>query len=213
MGDGRCWSLRTRARRIALRHRLGVLLERYGILTRELVELDPWAPAWADLAPLLARAHCAVSCVGATSSKGFPAFSTPATRPPKDCPGWRAHCLPGAEDILLAAADPGQPLRQWPSPGHPPARRRHRPAEPRSGNSIVMKNGRPVLVIERRTASSSAWPPPRSPRCTPPWPAWSSLPAPGGKFSRSKPTTASPPCKARLHPALPSWASFAIIRA
>ena len=36
---------------------LGVLLERYGILTRELVELDPWAPAWADLAPLLARAE------------------------------------------------------------------------------------------------------------------------------------------------------------
>ena len=34
---------------------LGVLLERYGILTRELVELDPWAPAWADLAPLLLK--------------------------------------------------------------------------------------------------------------------------------------------------------------
>lgn len=36
---------------------IDVLLGRYGILTRELVELDAWAPTWADLAPLLARAE------------------------------------------------------------------------------------------------------------------------------------------------------------
>ncbi len=34
-----------------------VLLGRYGVLTRETVSLDPWAPAWRDLAPLLARAE------------------------------------------------------------------------------------------------------------------------------------------------------------
>jgi ATP-dependent helicase Lhr and Lhr-like helicase len=34
-----------------------VLLGRYGVLTRETVALDPWAPAWRDLAPLLARSE------------------------------------------------------------------------------------------------------------------------------------------------------------
>ncbi len=33
------------------------LLDRYGVLSRETVELDPWAPAWKDLAPWLARAE------------------------------------------------------------------------------------------------------------------------------------------------------------
>ena len=34
-----------------------VLLERYGVLTREVVALEPSAPAWAELAPLLSRAE------------------------------------------------------------------------------------------------------------------------------------------------------------
>ncbi|HMB05055.1 MAG TPA: DEAD/DEAH box helicase, partial [Isosphaeraceae bacterium] len=33
------------------------LLERYGVLTRETAALDPWAPAWRDLVPWLARAE------------------------------------------------------------------------------------------------------------------------------------------------------------
>jgi ATP-dependent Lhr-like helicase len=35
----------------------GVLFERYGVLTREVVDLEPRAPSWSDLAPLLARAE------------------------------------------------------------------------------------------------------------------------------------------------------------
>jgi ATP-dependent Lhr-like helicase len=35
----------------------GVLSERYGVLTREVVALEPSAPSWGDLAPLLARAE------------------------------------------------------------------------------------------------------------------------------------------------------------
>ena len=33
------------------------LLDRYGVLTRETVALDPWAPPWRDLVPWLARAE------------------------------------------------------------------------------------------------------------------------------------------------------------
>ena len=40
------------ARRLAWIDRL---FDRYGVLAREVVALDPWAPPWADLLPLLAR--------------------------------------------------------------------------------------------------------------------------------------------------------------
>ena len=33
------------------------LLDRYGVLTRETLALDPWAPPWRDLAACLARAE------------------------------------------------------------------------------------------------------------------------------------------------------------
>jgi len=35
----------------------GVLLDRYGVLTREVIALEPSAPSWGELAPLLARAE------------------------------------------------------------------------------------------------------------------------------------------------------------
>ena len=35
----------------------GCLLERYGVLTREMAALDPSAPSWGELAPILARAE------------------------------------------------------------------------------------------------------------------------------------------------------------
>ena len=34
-----------------------VLVERYGVLTREVVALEPSAPSWGELAPLLSRAE------------------------------------------------------------------------------------------------------------------------------------------------------------
>ena len=34
-----------------------VLIERYGVLSREVVALEPWAPSWAELAPLLSRSE------------------------------------------------------------------------------------------------------------------------------------------------------------
>src|SRR5262249_49618660 len=33
------------------------LIERFGVLARETVALDPWAPPWRDMAPWLARAE------------------------------------------------------------------------------------------------------------------------------------------------------------
>ena len=85
---------------------LGVLLERYGILTRELVELDLWAPAWADLAPLLARAELRGELRRGYFVEGFSGVQYASDEAAEGLSRLAGSLPPGAEDILLAAADP-----------------------------------------------------------------------------------------------------------
>ena len=85
---------------------LGVLLERYGILTRELAELDPWAPAWADLAPLLARAELRGELRRGYFVEGFSGVQYASDEAAEGLSRLAGSPAPAAEDILLAAADP-----------------------------------------------------------------------------------------------------------
>ncbi len=57
--EGRWWRLpgQEPSAEAALDGWVEVLLARYGVLTREVVALEPSAPSWAELAPLLARAE------------------------------------------------------------------------------------------------------------------------------------------------------------
>ena len=191
---------------------IGVLLERYGILTRELVELDPWAPAWADLAPLLARAELRGELRRGYFVEGFSGVQYAGDEAAQELSRLAGLPDPAAEDVLLAAADPanlygsGAPLDIPLLDGGKGRLSRV------SGNFLVMKNGRPVLVIEaygkRLTGLASA----SQPEVHAALRACSSLPGPGGRSSRSKPTTASPPCKARLLLSSQNWDSFVIIR-
>ena len=127
---------------------LGVLLQRYGILTRELVELDPWAPAWADLAPLLARAELRGELRRGYFVEGLSGVQYASDEAAEGLSRLAGSLPPAAEDILLAAADPanlygsGAPL-DIPLLDGGTARlsRLH-------GNYLVMRGGRPVLVIE-----------------------------------------------------------------
>ena len=127
---------------------LGVLLERYGILTRELVELDPWAPAWADLAPLLARAELRGELRRGYFVEGFSGVQYASDEAAEGLSRLAGSLPPAAEDILLAAADPanlygsGAPL-DIPLLDGGTARLSRLP-----GNYLVMRGGRPVLVIE-----------------------------------------------------------------
>jgi ATP-dependent helicase Lhr and Lhr-like helicase len=129
---------------------LGVLLERYGILTRELVELDPWAPAWADLAGLLARAELRGELRRGYFVEGFSGVQYARDEAAEGLSRLAGSLAPADEDILLAAADPanlygsGAPLDIPLLDGG--TGRLSRVA----GNYIVMKNGRPVLVMEAR---------------------------------------------------------------
>ena len=127
---------------------IDVLLERYGILTRELVELETWAPAWADLAPLLARAELRGELRRGFFVEGFSGVQYATDEAADGLSRLAGSSIPAVEDILLAAADPanlygsGAPLDIPLLDGG--TGRLSRVA----GNFLVMKNGRPLLVIE-----------------------------------------------------------------
>jgi ATP-dependent Lhr-like helicase len=127
---------------------LGVLLDRYGILTRELVELDPWAPAWSDLAPLLARSELRGELRRGYFVEGFSGVQYASDQAALALARLAGTVSPAAGDVLLAAADPanlygsGAPL-DIPLLDGGTARLSRLP-----GNYVVMRGGRPVLVIE-----------------------------------------------------------------
>jgi ATP-dependent Lhr-like helicase len=151
-----------------------VLMERYGVLTREVVALEPWAPSWAQLTPLLARAEwrgeirrgyfveglsglqyaseqAASELARAASTGGISAFSQhgieatgfsdprgigPSVSEPSPCLA------------LVCAVDPaniygsGAPLDVELLEGGVARLPRN------SGNFLVVRDGRPVLIIE-----------------------------------------------------------------
>src|SRR5271157_4233202 len=127
---------------------VGVLLDRYGILTREMVELDPWAPSWSDLAPLLARSELRGELRRGYFVEGFSGVQYASDEAALALARLAGTVAPGAGDVLLAAADPanlygsGAPL-DIPLLDGGTARLSRLP-----GNYLVMRGGRPVLVIE-----------------------------------------------------------------
>ncbi len=126
----------------------GVLLERYGILSREIVELDPWAPSWSDLAPLLARSELRGELRRGYFVEGFSGVQYASGEAAEGLSRLAGSVHPAVEDILLAAADPanlygsGAPL-DIPLLDGGTARLSRLP-----GNYLVVRGGRPVLVIE-----------------------------------------------------------------
>jgi ATP-dependent Lhr-like helicase len=127
---------------------ISALLDRYGILTRDLVAIDPWAPPWAEIYPLLARAELrgelrrgyfveGLSGVQYADEQAAEALARLAATPVRD-----------DQDVLLAAGDPanlygsGAPL-DIPLLDGGNARLSRIP-----GNYLVLRSGRPVLVIE-----------------------------------------------------------------
>ena len=127
---------------------LRVLLDRYGILTRELVELDPWAPAWAELAPWLARSELRGELRRGYFVEGFSGVQYASEEAAAELARLAGSSSPDTADVLLAAADPanlygsGAPL-DIPLLDGGKARLSRIP-----GNYLVLRDGRPVLVIE-----------------------------------------------------------------
>ncbi len=126
---------------------IGVLLERYGVLTREVVALEPLAPSWGELAPYLSRSEWrgelrrgyfveGLSGVQYATSDAAIELARLAAQPDAETP------------VLLCTTDPanlygaGAPLDVELLEGGVA----RLPRSP--GNFLVLRTGRPVLIIE-----------------------------------------------------------------
>ena len=138
------------------------LFDRYGVLTREVVALDPWAPPWAELAPLLARLE-----LRGEIRRGYFVEGLSGVQYATDEAAGRLAALASDpnldhDEVFVSAADPanlygaGGPL-DIPLLEGGTARLSRAP-----GNHLVVRGGRPVLILESNgkrltgLASSSA---------------------------------------------------------
>ena len=138
------------------------LFDRYGVLTREVVGLDPWAPPWCELVPLLARLE-----LRGEIRRGYFVEGLSGVQYATDEAAGRLASLASApnldhDEVFVSAADPanlygaGGPL-DIPLLEGGTARLSRAP-----GNHLVLRGGRPVLILESNgkrltgLASSSA---------------------------------------------------------
>jgi ATP-dependent Lhr-like helicase len=148
--EGR-WSLLEQASADDEGHRqswIGALLERYGVLTRELVELESWAPPWAEIAPLLARSELRGELRRGYFVEGLSGVQYAEDEAVQELARLAGSSAPPELDVVLSAADPanlygsGAPLDIPLLEGGTARLSRI------TGNYLVLRNGRPVLVIE-----------------------------------------------------------------
>jgi ATP-dependent helicase Lhr and Lhr-like helicase len=139
---------------------MSVLLGRYGVLTREVVASEASAPSWADLAPLLGRAEWRGEIRRGYFVEGLSGVQYAMEEAALELGRLGAASPASPPLVLLSTVDPaniygaGAPLDIELLEGG--IARLPRAA----GNSLVLKAGRPILIIEafgkRLTGLSSA---------------------------------------------------------
>lgn len=124
------------------------LLDRYGVVTRELVELDAWAPSWVELSPWLARSELRGELRRGYFVEGFSGVQYATDEAAAGLAALEGSSSADVENVMLSAADPanlygsGAPL-DIPLLDGGKARLGRIP-----GNVLVLRSGRPVLIIE-----------------------------------------------------------------
>jgi ATP-dependent Lhr-like helicase len=125
-----------------------VLLGRYGVLTRETLALDPWAPPWRDLATCLSRAELRGEIRRGYFVEGLSGVQYATTEAADALAERAADTSRTTELVLISTLDPanlygtGAPLDIDLLEGGT-ARLTRSPA-----NFLVLCGGRPVLIIE-----------------------------------------------------------------
>jgi ATP-dependent Lhr-like helicase len=126
----------------------GLLLERYGVLTRETVELDPWAPPWRDLAPWLARAELRGDLRRGYFVEGLSGVQYASDEAAEALARSTDTGRGRADPILISTLDPanvygsGAPFDIALLEGGTARLTRS------SSNALVLFGGRPVLIVE-----------------------------------------------------------------
>jgi ATP-dependent Lhr-like helicase len=125
-----------------------VLIERYGVLTREVVALEPFAPAWAEIAPLLSRSELRGELRRGYFVEGLSGVQYASQEAADDLARLGAAPQENAPLVVVCATDPanlygaGAPLDVELLEGGV-ARLPRLP-----GHFLVLRAGRPVLIIE-----------------------------------------------------------------
>jgi ATP-dependent Lhr-like helicase len=124
------------------------LLDRYGVLSRETVELDPWAPPWRDLAPWLARAEMKGELRRGYFVEGLSGVQYAEPETVQLLADAASNLSRSVEPVLIASTDPanlygsGAPLDVPLLEGGTARLSRN------SSNFLVLIFGRPILIIE-----------------------------------------------------------------
>jgi ATP-dependent Lhr-like helicase len=125
-----------------------LLLERYGVVTREMVALDPSAPAWTELAPIFARAEWRGEIRRGYFVEGLSGVQYATEGAASELARLAAQPEASAPVILVSTVDPanlygaGAPLDVELLDGGV-ARLMRTP-----GNFLAIRGGRPVLIVE-----------------------------------------------------------------
>ncbi len=130
----------------------GALLDRYGILCREIVNREPWSPTWGELFPILDRAELRGELRRGFFVEGLSGiqFATPDTAEELQRHDRRCHPDSSLETpiTLLATGDPAN-LYGTGGPFDIPLLEGGSARLPRSrGTYLILKGGRPLLVAE-----------------------------------------------------------------
>jgi ATP-dependent Lhr-like helicase len=124
------------------------LLDRYGVLSRETVEVDPWAPPWRDLAPWLARAEMRGELRRGYFVEGLSGGQYAEAEAVEGLASAASGLAHSSEPVLLASVDPanvygsGAPLDIPLLEGGTARLSRN------ISNFLVLIAGRPVLIVE-----------------------------------------------------------------
>ena len=124
------------------------LLDRYGVLSRETVEVDPWAPPWRDLVPWLARAEMRGELRRGYFVEGLSGVQYAEAETVEGLARAASELTRSVEPVLLASLDPanvygsGAPLDIPLLEGGTARLSRN------SSNFLVVIAGRPVLIVE-----------------------------------------------------------------
>ena len=127
---------------------IAAMLDRYGVLTREMAALDAWAPPWRDLVPWLARAELRGELRRGYFVEGLSGVQYASAEAAEGLARLAAGGATEPEPILMSTLDPanlygsGAPL-DVPLLEGGTARLVRSPA-----NYLVLCGGRPTLIIE-----------------------------------------------------------------
>ena len=124
-----------------------ILMERYGVLTRETAASDPWAPPWRDLAPWLTRAEMRGEIRRGYFVEGLSGVQY-ATAEVVDALAQVAAQSREDAAVLISSLDPAN-LYGSGAPLDIPLLEGGTARLPRNGNNhLVLISGRPILIIE-----------------------------------------------------------------